>query len=117
MKKFTFLMCAVLACLLNANAQEPQFVSKEQQNRNVLIEEFTGRDCPYCPLGQVGVNEVTAQYPGRVFSVNIHAKSGLSPVSYPNLNTQYGYELTTNQDFQQHLLIVRKVRLSIRVRL
>ena len=94
MKKFTFLMCAVLACLLNANAQEPQFVSKEQQNRNVLIEEFTGRDCPYCPLGQVGVNEVTVQYPGRVFSVNIHAKSGLSPVSYPNLNTQYGYELT-----------------------
>ena len=103
MKKFTFLMCAVLACLLNANAQEPQFVSKEQQNRNVLIEEFTGRDCPYCPLGQVGVNEVTAQYPGRVFSVNIHAKSGLSPVSYPNLNTQYGYELTMAMAYESGL--------------
>ena len=96
-------MCAVLACLLNANAQEPQFVSKEQQNRNVLIEEFTGRDCPYCPLGQVGVNEVTAQYPGRVFSVNIHAKSGLSPVSYPNLNTQYGYELTMAMAYESGL--------------
>lgn len=103
MKKFTFLMCAVLACLLNANAQEPQFVSKEQQNRNVLIEEFTGRDCPYCPLGQVGVNEVTVQYPGRVFSVNIHAKSGLSPVSYPNLNTQYGYELTMAMAYESGL--------------
>jgi hypothetical protein len=93
MKKITFLMCAVLACLLNANAQEPQFVSKEPQNRNVLIEEFTGRLCGYCPYGQVAVNQILAENPGRVFTVNIHAPSSLSPTSYPNLNTNKGAEV------------------------
>lgn len=95
MKKFTFLMCAVLACLLNANAQEPQFVSKEQQNRNVLIEELTGRQCGYCPAGHVAVNQFMKEYPERVVPINIHAKSSLSPTSYPNLNTQYGYDFAT----------------------
>lgn len=95
MKKFTFLMCAVLACLLNANAQEPQFVSKEQQNRNVLIEELTGRQCGYCPAGHVVVNQFMKEYPERVVPINIHAKSSLSPTSYPNLNTQYGYDFAT----------------------
>ena len=93
MKKITFLMCAVLACLLNANAQEPQFVSKEPQNRNVLIEEFTGRLCGYCPYGQVAVNQILAENPGRVFTVNIHAPSSLSPTNYPNLNTNKGAEV------------------------
>ena len=33
MKKLTLLMCA-FAFLFKVSAQEPQFVSKEQQNRN-----------------------------------------------------------------------------------
>ena len=90
MKKLTFLMCVVLACLLKVNAQEPQFVSTEQTNRNVLIEEMTGRLCGYCPSGQVAVNQIVAKNPERVFSVNIHAQSSLSPTDYPNLNTDKG---------------------------
>ena len=93
MKKFTFLMCAILAGLLKVNAQEPQFVSTEQQNRNVIIEEFTGRNCGYCPYGQAYVNTIVALYPEQVFMVNLHAKSSLSPTSYPNLNTDKGAEV------------------------
>ena len=92
MKKFTLLV-VLLASLFNANAQEPKFVSTEQENRNVLIEEFTGRLCGYCPYGQVFVNEVLAKYPGDVFTVNIHAPSSLSPTNYPNLNTTKGAEV------------------------
>ena len=92
MKKITLLV-ALLAVLFNANAQEPKFVSTEQENRNVLIEEFTGRLCGYCPYGQVFVNELLTQYPGDVFTVNIHAPSSLSPTSYPNLNTTKGAEV------------------------
>ena len=92
MKKITLLV-VLLAALFNANAQEPKFVSTEQQSRNVLIEEFTGRMCGYCPYGQVLVNEILAKYPGDVFTVNIHAQSSLSPVSYPNLNTTKGEEV------------------------
>ena len=86
-------MCAILAGLLKVNAQEPQFVSTEQKGRNVLIEEFTGRNCGYCPYGQAYVNTIVALYPEQVFMVNLHAKSSLSPTSYPNLNTDKGAEV------------------------
>ena len=89
MKQFTFLMCAVIACLLKVNAQEPQFVSTEQQNRNVLIEEFTGRKCVNCPDGHKIVNSLVFSNPGRIWSVNIHTGS-YSPTNYPNLNTSIG---------------------------
>ena len=92
MKKLTLLMCA-FAFLFKVNAQEPQFVSKEQQNRNVYIEELTGRLCGYCPGGQKAVNQIAASNPGRVFVANIHANSGLSPTNYPNLNTAKGAQL------------------------
>ena len=92
MKKLTFLMCAILACLIQVNAQEPQFVTKDQQTRKVFIEEFTGRDCGYCPGGQATVNNVISKNPGEVFTVNIHASGWLSPNTYPNLTTPEGGE-------------------------
>ena len=95
MKKFTFLMCAVLACLLQVNAQ--QFVSTEVQNRNAIIEEFTGRNCGYCPDGHVIANQIVHSNPGRVWAVNVHA-GGYAPTSYPNFNT--GVSTTICNGFQ-----------------
>ena len=92
MKKFT-LMVVMLACLFRVSAQEPQFVSKEQTTRNVLIEELTGRLCGYCPGGQKTVNAIVAKNPEKIFTVNIHAQSSLSPTNYPNLNTTKGASL------------------------
>lgn len=89
MKKFTFLMCAILAGLFKVNAQEPQFVSTEQKGRNVIIEEFTGRNCGYCPDGHVYAKKITDANPGRVWAVNVHC-GNFSPSSYPNLNTAAG---------------------------
>ena len=95
MKKFTFLMCAVFACLLQVNAQ--QFVSTDPQNRNAVIEEFTGRNCGYCPDGHVIANQIVHSNPGRVWAVNIHA-GGYAPTSYPNFNT--GVSTTICNGFQ-----------------
>lgn len=89
MKKFTFLMCAILAGLFKVNAQEPQFVSTEQKGRNVIIEEFTGRNCGFCPDGHVVAKKITDANPGRVWAVNVHC-GGYSPSTYPNLNTSAG---------------------------
>lgn len=72
---------------MQANAQS--FVSTEPQKRNVLIEEFTGRNCQYCPDGQVIANAIHNSYPDRAFIVAIHA-GNLSLMSYPNLNTNIG---------------------------
>ncbi len=87
MKKFTFALMALLAFTFPLKAQ--QFVSTEPTNRNVIIEEFTGRNCQYCPDGHRIVNELMAANPGRLWGVNIHA-GGYAPTSYPNMITQDG---------------------------
>ena len=53
-------------------AQTPQFVSTEPANRNVIIEEYTGINCGYCPDGHRIVREYMEANPGRVFGINIH---------------------------------------------
>lgn len=66
-----------------------QIVTTEVQNRNVFLEEYTGKHCTWCPEGQVVANGIAKSFPGRVFLVNIHAGS-FSPASFPNLNTDDG---------------------------
>ena len=96
MKKLLLSICLVVLSLLQANAQEPKIVSTEPSNRNVLIEELTGRGCVYCPWGQYFVNQTIKENPERVFTVNIHKQGGsLSPTSYPNLNTLKGGDIAT----------------------
>lgn len=87
MKRIFLSLIVVLSCFLHVNAQS--FVSTEPQKRNVLIEEFTGRNCQYCPDGQLIANAIHNSFPDRAFVVAIHAGS-LSPMSYPNLNTTIG---------------------------
>ena len=87
MKKFTFALMALLAFTFSLKAQ--QYVSTEPTNRNVIIEEFTGRNCQYCPDGHRIVNELMAANPGRLWGVNIHA-GGYAPTSYPNMITPDG---------------------------
>lgn len=53
-------------------AQTPQFVSTEPANRNVIIEEYTGINCSFCPDGHRIVREYMEANPGRVFGINIH---------------------------------------------
>ena len=89
MKKISFLMFVLFALLLKVNAQEPKFASTEKQNRNVIIEEFTGRSCGYCPEGHVVANNLVKNNPGRVWAVNIHS-GGYAETSYPNFITEDG---------------------------
>ena len=85
MKKISLLAGALLACFMQVNAQE--FVSTEPQNKGVLLEEFTGRTCGYCPDGHKVANQIAATHPGKFWSVNIHTAGYFSPTTYPNLNT------------------------------
>lgn len=87
MKKFTLAIMAVLALGFSLKAQ--QYVSTQPANRNVIIEEFTGRNCGYCPDGHRIANQIMASNPGRVWAINVHA-GGYAPTSYPNFITQDG---------------------------
>ena len=84
MKKVYFVLFALLAFGFNMKAQ--QYVSTEPSNRNVILEEFTGRNCGYCPDGHLIANGIMASNPGRAWAINVHA-GGYAPTSYPNFIT------------------------------
>lgn len=71
MRKLLLSVLGLIAAL-SVTAQTPQFVSTEPSNRNVIIEEFTGVNCGYCPDGHRIVREYEEANPGRVFGINIH---------------------------------------------
>ncbi len=71
MKRFILSVIGFCAAF-GAMAQTPQFVSTEASNRNVVIEEFTGTNCGFCPDGHRMVREYAEANPGRVFAINIH---------------------------------------------
>lgn len=87
MKKFTFVLISLLALSFTVKAQ--QYVSTEPANRNVILEEFTGRGCGYCTDGHRIANQIMAANPGRVWAINIHA-GGYAQTSYPNMITSDG---------------------------
>ena len=87
MKKFTLTILALLAIAFTGTAQ--QYVSTVPANRNVILEEFTGRNCGYCPDGHLIANGIMANYPGRVWAINVHA-GGYAPTTYPNFITADG---------------------------
>ena len=87
MKKTILAIMALLALTFSVKAQ--QLVSTEPANRNVILEEFTGRNCGYCPDGHLIANGIMANNPGRVWAINVHA-GGYAPTSYPNFITADG---------------------------
>ena len=87
MKRFTLFLMALLAFSFSLKAQ--QYVSTEPSNRNVILEEFTGRGCQYCPDGHRIANEIAAANPGRFWAINVHA-GGYAQTSYPNFITTDG---------------------------
>ena len=93
MKKYLLSLIIVLFSLELLNAQ--QYVVTTPTNKNVLLEEYTGGYCSYCPNGHRIANEVAAKYPGRVFPVNIHA-GGYAYTTYPNMTTTQGNEYNNN---------------------
>ncbi|MDY0014891.1 MAG: Omp28-related outer membrane protein [Bacteroidales bacterium] len=51
------------------------FVNTMPQNRTVLLEEFTGVNCGYCPDGHRRADSTVAANPGVIYNINIHAGS------------------------------------------
>ena len=69
MKKF-FIIFGLFVFAVCVSAQT--FVSTAPSKRNALIEEYTGVNCQYCPLGHKSTDQTVAAFPGRVFAINIH---------------------------------------------
>lgn len=72
------------ATLFAAGAMMAQtIVSTEPSNKNVILEEYTGVNCGYCPDGHRIGNEIMAENPGRAFAINIHQGGYAASYSTP----------------------------------
>ena len=68
------------------------FVSTNPENKKVVLEEFTGIYCGFCPDGHVLGQALHTAYPNDVFLINIHAGGYANPngPSDPDFKTVYG---------------------------
>ncbi len=76
MKKELLIMCLSFATLI-ASAQT--FVSTSVENKNIILEEFTGISCGYCPDGHRIGQDLHDANPNDVFLINIHTGGYASP--------------------------------------
>lgn len=88
MKKITILMALLTVCVFSF-AQT--FVSTTPANKNVILEEYTGTNCVFCPDGHKIAQQIVTANPGRVFAINIH--QGSFAGTNPNYTTQWGNAL------------------------
>lgn len=66
-------------------------VSTSPQDKNVVLEEFTGIHCVYCPDGHAIAKSIQDAHPDRVSLINIHVGGYAVPGNgEPDFRTPYG---------------------------
>lgn len=89
MKKIVLTLVAL--SMLSFSMQAQKWVSTTPQNKNVILEEFTGIHCGYCPDGHKLANNLVAANPGRMFLINIHSGGYAVPqAGEPDFRTTAG---------------------------
>ena len=72
-------------------------VSTDSQNKKVIIEEFTGVACQYCPIGHTIVQNLIDDNPGNVFAIKIH-EGGYAQGYTPDFTTQWGTAIVSQSN-------------------
>ena len=69
----------LLALLLPLASFAQLIVDTTAQNKKVVLEEFTGIHCVFCPDGHYIAQQIKNTYPNDVFLVNLHTGGYASP--------------------------------------
>jgi hypothetical protein len=80
--------CDVIDQPFKGNIQD---TTSTQQQRNVLIEDFTGHRCKNCPKASKAIEALVDAYGSRIIGLAIHA----GPGNFTNTNTDYPTDFTT----------------------
>ncbi len=97
MKKNLLILVAAVLTTMFASAQiTDTIVSMTPSNRNVVLEEYTGINCTWCPAGHLVANQIKEANPGRVCLINIH-QGGYAANTY---TTQFGDALANQTNLE-----------------
>ena len=92
MKKIIFPAFALITFIASAQT----FVSTSPENKNVILEEFTGISCTFCPAGHLIGQDLHDANPNDVFLINIHTGGYASPQGPgTDFNTSFGSALAS----------------------
>ena len=88
----------IMMGLLSLIATSQTFVSTTPENKNVILEEFTGIYCTYCPDGHLIAQGLHDANPNDVFLINIHTGGYSNPngPNDPDFNCPYGSAIANN---------------------
>lgn len=94
---FTYISVAVVFFGYAVSSIAADLASRDPQPRNVVLEEYTGIHCVYCPDGHKRARELKEANPGRVVLINVHAGGYAVPsAGEPDFRTPYGEALVSN---------------------
>jgi outer membrane protein Omp28/type IX secretion system substrate protein len=97
MKKVTTLLFLVMLTISYTFAQN--IVGTDPENKNVVLEEFTGIHCGFCPQGHAIGQALKDAHPDDVFLINIHAGGYAVPSgSEPDFRTPWGAAIDGQAD-------------------
>ncbi|MFK8039232.1 MAG: Omp28-related outer membrane protein [Crocinitomicaceae bacterium] len=74
----------------------PVFDENTNTERNVLIEDFTGHKCTFCPAANTEAAAIETNNPGRAFVISIHAAPGPGGTSPFQAVSPTGEKFTTD---------------------
>ena len=88
MKKITLFFAF---CFATINGFAQTIVSTTPENKKVILEEFTGVNCQFCPDGHARANALKEANPNDFFVINIHVGGYATPSgSQPDFRTPFG---------------------------
>ena len=88
---------SVLLSFFGLCAFAQTIVTTNPENRKVILEEFTGVNCTFCPQGHAIAQGLQDNNPGNVYLVNIHSGGYAAPNgNQPDFRTPWG-EAIDNQ--------------------
>ncbi len=97
MKKLLFTVVVLISFNVILNAQV--FVNQNPANKVVVIEEFTGIHCGYCPQGHAIAEAIHTSNPDSVIIVNIHTGNFAAPsAGEPDFRTTFGAALASQSN-------------------
>lgn len=75
-------------------------VSTTPENKKVILEEFTGVNCTFCPQGHAIANSIKANNPDTFFVINIHQGGFANPsAGQPDFRTPFGNAIVAQSYF------------------